>query len=129
MRKDASPVVHIAHPKPVPWNTIVDSVSEILDVPIVPYSQWFSKLEQAATAALESGLSATSPKYPAFHLLHFYRSQQSSDNQNMESDAITGANLDLAAAKSSSGIMADANLAQLNSSSVAQWLSYLKSSD
>lgn len=51
--------VHILHPKPVPWSSIISEISESLHVPVVPYVEWFGKLSDAlAEPALRDGTPA-----------------------------------------------------------------------
>ncbi len=71
-------VLHIAHPNPVPWSTIVNPVSEALHLPLVSYSQWLSKLESGegnggAGKGVEDG-----EVNPALQLQEFFRSFSSS---------------------------------------------------
>ena len=47
-------VLHLVHPKPVLWSSIIATFSKILGLSVVPYSEWLDALEAAHTA-LESG--------------------------------------------------------------------------
>lgn len=74
-------VLHLAHPKPVPWSSIVTPVSEALRLPLVSYSQWLSKLEDGGSGELTAGKSE---RNPALHLQEFFRSFASSSADDLE---------------------------------------------
>ena len=71
MRKAPTGFLHLVHPKPVYMSTIIQSVARILDVPVVPYKDWLSKLEIKLESQSESG---TRSKTNAFKLIEFYKS-------------------------------------------------------
>ncbi|KAI0700690.1 acetyl-CoA synthetase-like protein [Cerioporus squamosus] len=70
MRNSTSPVLHLVHPRPVSWHTIMASIAEQLRVPLVSYSTWLSALERSA-AASEDAMREN----PALRLLDFFRAQ------------------------------------------------------
>ncbi len=49
MRKSAGSILHLVHPRPVPWRTIVAPIAEELGVPMVPFGTWLAALEQLAS--------------------------------------------------------------------------------
>ena len=51
IRNTTSNIVHIAHPKPVSWRYIFGKVSQTLDVPVVPFSDWLARLEALTTSS------------------------------------------------------------------------------
>lgn len=46
LRNSDEPILHIAHPKPVSWATILAAIAADLGVDLVPYATWLSALEQ-----------------------------------------------------------------------------------
>ncbi|PCH36752.1 hypothetical protein WOLCODRAFT_86323, partial [Wolfiporia cocos MD-104 SS10] len=40
----SSSVIHLIHPRPVPWSTVADVISSELSVPLVPYADWLEEL-------------------------------------------------------------------------------------
>ncbi|OBZ65511.1 L-aminoadipate-semialdehyde dehydrogenase large subunit [Grifola frondosa] len=40
------PIVHLRHPRPVPWSTMMQHFASSLRVPLVPYAQWIARLEE-----------------------------------------------------------------------------------
>ncbi|PIL33563.1 hypothetical protein GSI_04186 [Ganoderma sinense ZZ0214-1] len=45
MRHSLDPIIHLVHPRPVPWDTIMVPIARELNVPLVPYTAWLSALE------------------------------------------------------------------------------------
>ncbi|KAJ6599959.1 hypothetical protein DFH09DRAFT_970599 [Mycena vulgaris] len=70
MRNSTDRYLHINHPRPVPMTDILMPLSQVLELPITPYSEWLASLE--ASAAQESAASVN----PAVRLLEFFRSYQ-----------------------------------------------------
>jgi hypothetical protein len=78
MRNSPEPLLHLAHPHPIPWNTVFGRIASTLNVDLVSYSEWLARLEserlrfeQKATMK-RSGVIAMRPT--AFQLLDiFYR--------------------------------------------------------
>ena len=59
-------LVHLVHPRPVPWSSIAAVVAQELSAQLVPYDVWLSKLEARACASesiargLESAVESSS---------------------------------------------------------------------
>ncbi|KAH9939795.1 acetyl-CoA synthetase-like protein [Epithele typhae] len=73
MRHSSEPVLHLIHPRPVPYNTLVAPIAAELGVPLVPYAEWLAKLR--ASIAAVTGTSAeieTLAANPALRLLPFF---------------------------------------------------------
>ena len=66
IRNTSSSIIHITHPKPVPWRHIFGRVSQTLGVPVVPFHDWLARLEALATSS--EGKEAT-----AIALMETYR--------------------------------------------------------
>ncbi|EEB88400.1 hypothetical protein MPER_13782, partial [Moniliophthora perniciosa FA553] len=61
--------IHIVHPRPVPWNTLIAPIAKDLQLPLVPVREWITRLEHMN----EFSNSPRARKIPAFALLDFYR--------------------------------------------------------
>ena len=46
MRDSPTQVLHLAHPSPVAWNSLIQPTADILSVPLVYYRDWVSRLER-----------------------------------------------------------------------------------
>jgi hypothetical protein len=44
LRHSTKPILHLIHPNPVSWHSIFSASASILDVPLVTYSTWLTKL-------------------------------------------------------------------------------------
>ncbi len=70
MRKSpAGSILHLVHPRPVPWRTIVAPIAEELGVPMVPFGTWLAALEQLAS---RKGAQVVEQN-PAVLLLTFFK--------------------------------------------------------
>ena len=81
MRNAPGPLshLHLVHPRPVPFRTLVAPIAAALAVPLVPYASWLRALEaslapQAAHADSEHEVDAMRAN-PALRLLDFFRAQ------------------------------------------------------
>ena len=81
MRNAPGPLshLHLVHPRPVPFRTLVAPIAAALAVPLVPYAAWLRALEaslapQAADADSEHEVDAMRAN-PALRLLDFFRAQ------------------------------------------------------
>ncbi len=77
LRHSSEPIVHLVHPRPTPWRTIIAPIAELLDVPLVPAYRWLSALEGSALhAGSESAIEMESMKCnPALGLISFYQAR------------------------------------------------------
>ncbi|KAJ7635327.1 hypothetical protein FB45DRAFT_1057185 [Roridomyces roridus] len=105
---------HLVNPKPVPWSTLASMIARNLDVPLVPYEKWLSRVE-AAGEALEG--------FRAPRLLSTFRAFQNSEGQT---DAFGFAKLDIANALDASETL-QSGKCQLGEKDVESWLGYWRS--
>lgn len=66
-------ILHLVHPRPVPWNAILSPIARRMDVPLVAYAEWFKGLEglEANNNLVHDGISDEQDK--AATLLEFFR--------------------------------------------------------
>jgi hypothetical protein len=130
MRNSLEPVLHLAHPNPVPWNTVFRRIASVLNVDLVPYSDWLARLdskqlefEGETTAKRGSGGNAKRPS--AFNLLDmFYRPAI------IRSDPETEALLPKVSTEVARRVVPlFGDMRQLNDDDVDRWLTYWKSID
>ncbi|KAL6298480.1 hypothetical protein BKA93DRAFT_830667 [Sparassis latifolia] len=69
MRDTMGETLHLVHPHPVTWDTVMRPIASMLAVPLVPYREWFARLQSSIldaavpssnsdTGSLSGGLSA-----------------------------------------------------------------------
>ena len=75
MRNSPAPILHLVHPRPVPWHTLVAPIAEEFGVPLVPYATWLAALEKCAgESSGERDVDAMRGN-PALRLLDFFRNR------------------------------------------------------
>ncbi|OAX31791.1 putative aminoadipate reductase [Rhizopogon vinicolor AM-OR11-026] len=75
--------VNLVHPRPIAWKTLMQPIADTMveckitstSLPLVPFSEWFGKLESSAKGASED----TMKRIPAIKLLDFMRFMTRSD--------------------------------------------------
>ncbi|TFK82377.1 acetyl-CoA synthetase-like protein [Polyporus arcularius HHB13444] len=73
MRNSPAPILHLVHPRPVSWHTLIAAIAEELGVPLVPYASWLAALEKSAgELSGERDIDAMRDN-PALRLLDFFR--------------------------------------------------------
>ncbi|KLO13764.1 acetyl-CoA synthetase-like protein [Schizopora paradoxa] len=91
MRDAEYQVLHISHPNPTKWSTIVKHASQLLDIPTVSFDDWLSNLDTVpcpASAACAEDLEQMSTKNPALQLRGFLQSLAPSSDPAAESDPV-----------------------------------------
>ncbi|KAF8576738.1 acetyl-CoA synthetase-like protein [Ramaria rubella] len=114
-RTSQSQYLNLAHPNPVPWNTVFDVFSSILNVPLVSWNEWLAKLEK----------DKNGPEInPALHLLQFFRDAPPMVSEGRE--ALGVPLLDLTEALVASLTLSDPSLPQISSVDAERWIKYWK---
>ncbi|KAF8869423.1 putative aminoadipate reductase [Infundibulicybe gibba] len=90
--------LNLVHPRPVEWNSIITAIGHALrrrqlaneSFPIIPFQQWFGRLEERARTATDGDLELI----PAIKLLDFFRGVASFDStlgtQNVQETVESG---------------------------------------
>ena len=78
MRDATSPVLHLVHPHPVSWRTLIAPIAKDLGVPLVSYPEWFKALEGCVEEGTMEEVDAMRGN-PALRLLDFFRAPASGD--------------------------------------------------
>ncbi|KAF8154856.1 hypothetical protein B0H34DRAFT_540683 [Crassisporium funariophilum] len=77
MRSTTNDTLHLIHPKPVTWESVMQPLAEILNVPLVPYEEWFARLESSARDSDEESKDKSRSQQQhsraALRMTHFYR--------------------------------------------------------
>lgn len=70
MRNSVHPVLHLIHPKPVSWSSLVRPIAKELQVPLVPYQQWLKTLQDSVHDSVEIEQLRENP---ALRLMEFFK--------------------------------------------------------
>ena len=68
MRNSPCTILHLTHPHPVSWSSIITPISHRLGLPLVPFSKWMQRL-QASAGTTKTEMQQDNP---ALNLLEFY---------------------------------------------------------
>ncbi|KAI0327462.1 NAD(P)-binding protein, partial [Cubamyces sp. BRFM 1775] len=121
MRHSHGPVLHLVHPRPIPWSDIIAPIASQLNVPLVPFAEWLAKLQKSAEA--DTGLSVElMEKNPALRLLAFFTNVVLSP----EREPMGGVYLSTQRSTAASSTLA--RLTALNEGCVKRWLDEWKKS-
>ena len=76
MRNAPGPIsyLHLVHPRPVPFRTLIAPIAHALRVPLVPYADWLRALETSVDEGSSAEVAAMRAN-PALRLLDFFRAQ------------------------------------------------------
>lgn len=123
-RLDPAPeahTLHVVHPRGVPFQSLIASAASLLNVPLVSYAEWLSKLSSEAhksqslsAAELEKAQAAN----PALRLFSFFQSARIGP----EWEPLSVARLDTARAVRVSRMLAK-NARPLGEDNVRKWIS------
>ncbi|KAJ5622949.1 acetyl-CoA synthetase-like protein [Penicillium lividum] len=61
------PILHLAHPRPIKWDTFVNRMAKSLDVPIIPFDTWIQRM--SSPEASDQSLN------PAVKILGFFKAR------------------------------------------------------
>ncbi|KAH9077806.1 acetyl-CoA synthetase-like protein [Lactarius deliciosus] len=128
-RVDTQPgahTLHVAHPRGVPFDTLIAPVASSLNVPLVPYSDWLSKLAAAHKASQTysaAELERAQAENPALRLFSFFQSARTGP----EWEPIGTARLDTARAIRVSNVLAE-GARPLGEENVWKWISAWRAS-
>jgi hypothetical protein len=116
---------HVVHPRGVPFNSLISSAASSLNVPLVPFSEWLSKLseEHKAQSNSDANLEKAQASNPALRLFSFYQSVRTGP----EWEPLGVARLDTARAVRVSKVLAE-GAKPLGEENVRKWMSAWRSS-
>ena len=123
MRHSSEPIVHLVHPRPVSWSTILEPIAKELNVPLVPYAKWLSALEGSVEQGSAEEVEAMRLN-PALRLLEFYKAQATTMTPDREAMGLVFISTDKAVQVSESL----ARLPQLDGERARMWLAAWKKS-
>lgn len=137
MRNSPTPVLHLAHPKPVPWSAVFEPIAKNLDLPFVPFEKWLDLLEKSgdpvqqkqdghvpngnAHAATMLSPEEMMMKNPALTIVDFFRAVRSAP-EAAEAMGIIG--MDVSQSKRVAPALHEEHLGQLGERDALSWLQY-----
>ena len=74
MRHSEEPFLHLVHPHPTTWHTVMEPIANTFNVPLVSYEQWLSALEASVNAGTTEEVELMKAN-PALRILPFFKAQ------------------------------------------------------
>ena len=121
MRNSQEPILHLVHPRPVTWHSLITPIAAELNVPLVSYDEWLSALESSAAAGSANEVDAMAAN-PALRLLSFFQAQRGVLTAAREAMGL----VQLLTEKSTKVSEALANLPELNAERAKAWVAAWK---
>ena len=113
--------LHLAHPHPVPMRSLMEPIASALDVPLVTFEEWFSKLERVAAEKPDA-----IKVYPALRLMEFYRALRSAGEDELlpEAESYIKTRLEVELSSKASPTLGGTLLNPLGKTDVMKWLAF-----
>ncbi|KAI0739414.1 acetyl-CoA synthetase-like protein [Daedaleopsis nitida] len=123
LRRSPEPFVHLVHPRPTPWHTIMAPIAETLKVPLVSFEEWIKALEASVDAGSNAEVDAMKLN-PALHLLSFFKA--TGQNSTPDREPMGLVYLSTVKARAVSGSLA--RMPELTAERALQWVAAWKRS-
>ena len=117
IRHSREPIVHLVHPRPASWRSILEPIAKELSVPLVPYDQWVGTLESSVEQGTAQEVEAMRLN-PALRLLQFFKAQSNAMTPDKEAMGLVFISTDKAVRVSESL----ARMPQLDGERARMWL-------
>ncbi|KAH9840927.1 ketoacyl-synt-domain-containing protein [Rhodofomes roseus] len=117
-------VLHIQHPRPVSWTSVMQHFSSALNLPLAPYAEWFARLESGLS--FTSDPSSTQYLERGLRLLDILRLPLVADPGNPRPDVMNALvhGMDLKNALEASATLKDPGLPGIVREDVDRWIAY-----
>ena len=109
--------LHLVNPTPSQWDDLFDRIAKRLDVPLVPYHEWFSKLKEASITVQNT------QAHSALRLLEFYRSLN--QGSGPEVGGFSPCNTEVA--RGICPVLDEEGLRDVKAEEIQRWLGYWES--
>ena len=107
--------LHLVNPTPFRWDEVFDYIAKKLDVPLVPYVEWLSKLKV-------STIVKNAQDYPALRLLGFYESL--TQDSGLEAGGLRPCNTEVT--RGVCPVLDEEGLREVKVEEIQRWLDYWK---
>ncbi|KZT66074.1 hypothetical protein DAEQUDRAFT_752280 [Daedalea quercina L-15889] len=120
-------VLHVQHPRPVSWSAAMQHFSAALNLPVAPYTEWYSRLESGLT--FTSDPSSTQYLERGLRLLEFFRLPLLAEPGNPRPDVMNTLvhGMNLTNALDASATLQDPALPGIVREDVDRWIGYWRS--
>lgn len=123
MRDSLYPVLHLAHPRPVSWSSVIVPISKALSLPLVPYSEWLERLQASRVEGNAESEVKSMQVNPALMLVDFFSHAMSAEAQE-EEEAMGMRTLDMSRAVEVAPALSEQRLSKLGEKDAVAWVGY-----
>ena len=109
--------LHLVNPTSSQWDDVFGYIAKRLDVPLVPYPEWFSKLKEASTTV------KSAQEHSALRLLEFYETLNQGDG--LEAGGLPSCSTEVARGVCS--VLNGEGLRDIKAEEIQRWLVYWNS--
>ena len=122
MRNSDIPNLHLGHPRPVPWLSVMEDAARMLQIATVPYDQWFALLKSSG-----EGLNANSEvemmrQNPALKILDFFAGGRETGENVTAFEALGLPALDMTEALKVAPSLAPESLPLVSGEDACKWI-------
>ena len=120
----AEEVLHLVHPRPVPWSDIATAFAKNLKISLVPYKTWLEGLERiyAETGSDPAEIEKAFADVPALRLMDFFRAVK----EDPDLEPLGMCHLDSEKAQANSKILREVE--QIGAKDAEKWVAFWKKS-
>lgn len=112
-------IAHLAHSHPVPAAALLEPLSRVLGVRLIPFTQWVDLLEQSVAGG-------DAEKNPGLKMVDFFK-ESASDAGSQNAEAFGVVRMDITNALNGSQVLRE-DVKELSVEDVTSWVSYWRKS-
>ena len=122
------PVLHLQHSKPRHLNELLEPLAQALNIPLVSYSEWLEKLVEQSNKVSRGEIREVSRQLSAgIRLLDVFRSLLRKTEVDPKGTFEVHPKIDMKVSIGESQTLQDSKIRQLDSSDVARWVAFWRS--
>ena len=118
----AEKVLHLRHPRPVTWPDVFKHFSSELNLPLVPYTDWVTRLEHGLVASNDA--SATRGLEHGLRLLDIFRLLVDPNEPRPDFMGKLVPHMDMTHALEASTTLRDGKVTEIGPEDVHRWIEY-----
>ena len=119
VRNADAPFLHLVHPRPTPWSTLLEPVAQEYSLQFVPFADWVTLLERSGQGLDADAEVEAMRRNPALKLLQFFKLSLTTEHT---SNAVGVCGLDTSHARRASPTLRD--MSPLTGEDTRRWLAY-----
>ena len=126
MAESDVPHIHLVHPRPVSWSSIIEPLAKSLDLPVVSYDEWVSKLERSGDGLTADEEVEVMRHNPALKIIDMFINTRTTSVTRSSGEAMGLPQLEVSEAQRSSPSLSAEQLPKLAAEDALRWVAYWK---